>query len=134
MSLRTDSGVSLFAHSRLTRSIAKPPPPSLILPSSLVALKTGYSVKPTSNAVKSSSKWENYWVGAGVASNDREASVAQASIATRWEPVLEEEEKKKAKKDDDSTKLEVALTSAAIKVRTSTSALICLRDSRSFHS
>lgn len=105
----TISAVSIFTqNSRLTRSIARQAAPSVILPASLIALHTGYSVKPTApNSIRSSSNWENYWVGGGVATSDREVSVARASIATRWneeeqfESILEREE---------------ALTSAAIKV------------------
>ncbi|GAA5970358.1 hypothetical protein JCM3765_000362 [Sporobolomyces pararoseus] len=103
---------------RLTRSIAKAPPPSVILPASLVALRTGYSIKKSSSSSRSS-KWENYWVSSGVATTDRETSVARASISTPWNrssTTIEE-----GGVSFDKVSREQFLTSAAIKMVISSS-------------
>ncbi|GAA5911965.1 uncharacterized protein JCM6883_000748 [Sporobolomyces salmoneus] len=102
---------------RLTRSIAKPPPPSVILPASLIALRTGYSIK--SNASKRSTNWENYWVKAGVATAERENTVARASIATSW--FDDNEEMFNNSKSAEAVKRDQALTAAAIKMVVSSS-------------
>ncbi|GAA5943039.1 uncharacterized protein JCM15063_006281 [Sporobolomyces koalae] len=102
---------------RLTRTVVKAPPPSLILPASLAALDTGYSVKPvTSSTYKLPSRWDYYWAGSNTATNpEREGLVAQASIATTWKVdsglgVIEDELLR-----------EKNLTAAAIKMIISTS-------------
>ncbi|GAA6018706.1 hypothetical protein JCM11491_001273 [Sporobolomyces phaffii] len=73
---------------RLTRTVTKPVAPSLTLPASLVALDAGYTVKPL-GSLKASSLWDVYWISVGIASADRDTSVARASIATKWTTPLE---------------------------------------------
>ncbi|GAA5994066.1 hypothetical protein JCM5350_003696 [Sporobolomyces pararoseus] len=101
---------------RLTRSIVKAPPPSVILPASLVALRTGYSIKQSSSS--RSSKWDNYWVSSGVATTDREISIARASISTRWDRSSSEQD---TLASSDKLSREQYLTAAAIKMVISSS-------------
>lgn len=86
----------------------------MFLPASLVALHTGYTLKPTGslNAVTTVARWEKYWAGMGYASTDREESIARAVLGTNW---LETEVAARQATEDEALERDRALTAAAIK-------------------
>ncbi|GAA6062944.1 hypothetical protein JCM10212_005957 [Sporobolomyces blumeae] len=103
---------------RLTRSVARAPPPSLSLPASLAELRSSCEIALKHEVGRagpaSAARWDYYWVQAVVAGPDRDKGIAQALVGTEWTA------KKATHRDTEEMRIR-ELTSAAVKMVISTS-------------